>query len=485
MKSETLYDALTQVEDAWIDEAAAPAKKQTKKRAVRLRWIGAIAAVLAVAILLTAVLRPGSGGLTAYALETPVYPETAPYPSVLSAETVDREAYEAAWDAWDAARERQREARNRYSAQDLEDYLKAAIPAFLGGHQGENVSCSPTNLWLALAMLAETTGGETRAQILSLLGAADMDSLRARANSLFLVNYSNDGASKSLLAGAVWLRDDMDYKAEPLKRLAETYYAASFRGEMGSADYDEVLRRWLNEQTGERLADQVEGLSFDPQTVLALTATVDFSAQWNTEFLPSRTKDGVFHAIGGDLPCRMMRRDVDSGGFYYWGEHFGAVALTFKGEGHMRFLLPDEGVTPEALLGDPEAISFLLGRYWEWENCKNLILHLSVPRFDISSQLSLEDSLRRLGLTDAFDPKAADFTPLTDGDGVHLSEVRHGTRVTVDEEGVTATAYTMMQAPGAALPPEEEMDFTLDRPFLFAVYGADGLPIFVGIVNQP
>ena len=27
--------------------------------------------------------------------------------------------------------------------------------------------------------------------------------------------------------------------------------------------------------------------------------------------------------------------------------------------------------------------------------------------------------------------------------------------------------------------------FTLDRPFLFAVYGEDNLPLFVGIVNRP
>ena len=52
MRSEKLYDALTEVDDALVDEAAAPAEKHTKKRAVRLRWIGAIAAVLAAAILL-------------------------------------------------------------------------------------------------------------------------------------------------------------------------------------------------------------------------------------------------------------------------------------------------------------------------------------------------------------------------------------------------------------------------------------------------
>ena len=55
----------------------------------------------------------------------------------------------------------------------------------------------------------------------------------------------------------------------------------------------------------------------------------------------------------------------------------------------------------------------------------------------------------------------------------------------VDEEGVTAAAYTVILAPGASMPPEEEVDFVLDRPFLFAITGVDNLPLFVGLVNRP
>ena len=37
----------------------------------------------------------------------------------------------------------------------------------------------------------------------------------------------------------------------------------------------------------------------------------------------------------------------------------------------------------------------------------------------------------------------------------------------------------------AAEPPEEEIDFTLDRPFLFVITSPDNLPMFVGVVNDP
>ena len=56
--------------------------------------------------------------------------------------------------------------------------------------------------------------------------------------------------------------------------------------------------------------------------------------------------------------------------------------------------------------------------------------------------------------------------------------------MSIDEEGCTATAFTLMAADRMSMPPEEEVDFTLDRPFLFLITGQDGTILFAGVVNQ-
>ena len=151
----------------------------------------------------------------------------------------------------------------------------------------------------------------------------------------------------------------------------------------------------------------------------------------------------------------------------------------------MKLLLPDEGVSPEGLLQDEEAMDFLLGS-GDWENSKFLIVNLALPKFDVSSDLDLNESLQALGVTDVFSPADADFSSaIQDADGVYLSRADHAARVAIDEEGVTAAAYTVMMEAGAAEPPDEEIDFTLDRPFVFAITARSGLPLFVGIVNIP
>ena len=89
-------------------------------------------------------------------------------------------------------------------------------------------------------------------------------------------------------------------------------------------------------------------------------------------------------------------------------------------------------------------------------------------------------------MTDVFDPGAADFSPLggAASDGLYVSKLQHDARVLIDEEGCTAAAFTIASVEATAADLDmEEIDFTLDRPFLFAITNADGLPLFTGVVN--
>ena len=128
----------------------------------------------------------------------------------------------------------------------------------------------------------------------------------------------------------------------------------------------------------------------------------------------------------------------------------------------------------------------LLKNYVDWQDKKYLIINQSVPKFDVVSDMSLVEELMELGVTDVFDSSKSDFSPLTkDMTEIYVSQVEHAARVKIDEEGCEAAAYTAIILCGAAMPPEEEVDFVLNRPFLFAITGTDGLPLFLGVVNQP
>ena len=415
-----------------------------------------------------------------------VYPEMAQYPDETAYFTktgdFDDEGFSKVYDAWRTDLERQQGQLSGYR-DGIGDFVRASTKAFLSG-DGKNFVYSPLNVYMALSMLAELTDGESRTQILTLLGQETIDDVRVHAKALWNANYCADGAVTSVLASSLWLDEDESYVQKTLDTLAQNYYASTFRGQMGDSAYNEALQSWVNEQTGGLLEEQASGLEFDPETVLGLVTTIYFRAKWSQEFSEAATSSDTFHTPGQDVTCDFMHRTSSS--TYFWGEHFGAIQLSLRGSGNMKLLLPDEGVSAESLLEDAEAMDFILSRS-DWENGKFLTVNLSLPKFDVSSDFDLTAGLKTLGVTDVFDETFADFTPSIENSKgqIALSRAEHAARAAIDEEGVTAAAYTVMMEAGAAMPPDEEIDFTLDRPFVFAITSQDGLPLFIGIVNTP
>lgn len=512
------------------------APEELKKNAVqprpsRVKWFGAVAAMLAVVLLAGIALWPGRGPVSTAEGPTPsnslalqpggwldsiipphsdpgrattlaaaVYPEMAPYPNQedytkLGGYDLDWDRYEEAYSAW------WEDIRVLRSEQDfteaLAPFVTSSTAEFLSGAGSENRVYSPLNVYMALAMLTETTDGNSRQQLLDLLGADSVETLREQAQALWRENYRSDGLTTSVLANSMWLAEGWAYHQDTLDILARDYYASAFSGEMGTEEYDQALRNWIDQQTGGLLKEQANGLEMDPETILALASTIYFKAPWADDFNADRTAPDTFHAPSGDVTVDFMHKTDDM--TYYWGDHFSAISLSFdNGFGDMWLILPDEGTSPDELLTDREAMDFLLadkhGTYneetWEpeepgWEGQKRLEVNLSLPKFDVSSDLDLIGGLQALGVTDVFDPDISDFTPLTDVPELYVSQAQHAARVVIDEEGCEAASYTVITVNAESAPLGKEVDFTLDRPFIFAITGPSGLPLFVGVVNHP
>ena len=476
-KSKKLNDALSMIDDQYLDTAER--MKAPKKRSPWRKWGAAAAVVL--------LIVGGMLVLTQRGVETPedtAAPPTEAYAQFLAyeAEYPEMVRYQDAPEAW------QEESWNRWQwlreqQVDLDDYLSACLPLLLDSGGGNRV-CSPLNVYMALAMAAELSDGESRAQILDLLGTDSIEALRENADTLWNLNYRDDGVSTSILASSLWMRDDFDYRAEALQTLRDSYHASSYYGDVADPRYTEALRGWLNQQTGGLLTDAADGVSLDAGTMLELVTTVYFRAKWLTQFDAANTAPGTFHAPNGDVACDFMHGGDNI--YLYYGEHFTALQKPFEDAGELWCLVPEEGLTPEDLLNDPEAMALLTRRAYDYEKFHWYVGELSMPKFDVTSDMELRELLQALGVTDVFKSDAADFSPLFgDAEGVSLSHVKHAARLTVDEEGVTATAFTDMG--WGAGGPEGELDYTLDRPFLLRISGSswNPSPLFVGVVNDP
>ena len=472
-----LTEALDHISDKHIAEAAGAKNRR------RYQIPAMIAAILALVLLIGVMIQPltssNPGNITLsnqFLVAEPQYPEMTPYP----ADYTDDDGY-LNWQADQLALHRQPEG----YADSLGPYFTAITAQLLSNTQGGNAACSPVNIYMALAMLAESTDNASRQQILDLLGADSITDLRTQAAQVWKAHYNDDGITTSILANSLWLEEGYLYNEKTVRLLAEKYYASVFQGDLGSEEMNQALRDWINSQTGNLLQEQTKDLKLDVQTVLALASTLHYQVQWLESFQEKANTEALFHGTAGDATETFMNQTFIYNP-YYWSDNFGAISLSLEDNSRMWLILPDEGVTPEDLLSSGEAMAFLQQDANEYENQKSLMVHLSVPKFDISSNLEISQQLQALGITEIFTPGTADFTPIIpENDGGYVSQVKHATRVAIDEEGVTAAAFTVIMRAGAGRPPSDEIDFILDRPFLFVIESADGLPLFAGVVNQP
>lgn len=468
--NEKVAKALSYVDEKYVCDAAKRNKKKTKY------WISAVAAVLALVLL----------------FQIPGIPMAISAQAVSAAsdsrqmQRPDRDDYESrdAWladlDKWEAE-QKLLSSTTKDALVNLKSFFTTGSAQFLSTQGSENALWSPINAYIGLAMVTELTAGESQQQILDLFGVDDVDTLRQQVGAIWESVYRDNGHEISTLANSLWLEKGLKYQQETMDNLAHYYYASVYQGDLGSQKINNAIGAWLNNNTGGLLKNATENINLSPDTILALYSTIYFQAKWQDQFNQARNTQDVFHTPDGDITATFMNKTKTQMS-YYWGETFSAVTMSLKNGSKMWFILPDEGYTTADVLADGAYMQMVLQP--NWENQKWMMVNLSVPKFDVSSTIQLKDGLQEMGVTDVFSEGIADFSAITGDVPIFLTAANQSVRVEIDEEGVKAAAYIEIPGAGSAAPPDEIIDFILDRPFIFAITTAN-IPLFMGTVNNP
>ena len=475
MKRKHVLEVLDKIDDRYVTET----EKAPKKMRKRPYWIGAVAAVLAVVICISSFLNTPI--ITANAIALPEDARIMDHPDL--DDYKDRESYMADVELWKAETDYRRTTREN-AAISLSQFFTEASAEFLTSQNNENALWSPINAYIGLAMLAEITDGDSRKEILDLFGASDIETLRSQVSAIWESVYEDDGNEICTLAKSLWLEDGLNYNQDAMNNLAYHYYASVYQCDLGSDSANKSIGNWLNKNTGGMLKDRTDKIDLSPDTILAIYSTLFYQAKWSDEFNSKNNTNDIFHGVNGDTNVTYMNKKLCQMN-YYWHDDYSAVALSLKNGSTMWFILPDEGKTTADVLNGSaygEMISSGSGEEG-WQNKKYMKVNLSVPKFDVSSTVNLKDGLGRMGVTKVFDMENSDFTAITSDSPVYISAVNQSARVEIDEKGVKAATYIEIPGCGSAMPPEEIIDFVLNRPFVFVI-SKGNLPLFTGVVNN-
>ncbi|NXI25827.1 SPB6 protein, partial [Sterrhoptilus dennistouni] len=357
-------------------------------------------------------------------------------------------------------------------------------------NSGQNVFFSPFSISSALSMVLLGSRGSTEAQIskvLSLKNAQD-----AHNGYQSLLREINDPNTKYILrtANRLYGEKTFDFLPSFLESSEKSYHAGLEQMDFVQAweDCRKQINGWVEERTEGKIQNLLAEGILNSLTRLVLVNAIYFKGNWEEKFNKESTSERAFHINKNETrPVQMMFKEANFNMTYIGDLQTKILELPYMGnEVSMIILLPDaiqDGSTGLERLERELTYEKLI----DWINPEMMDstkVRVSLPRFKLEENYDLKPLLMSMGMSDAFDSGKADFSGISSGKELVLSEVVHKSFVEVNEEGTEAAAATaaVMMMRCAMIVPE----FRADHPFVFFIrHNKTGSILFCGRFCSP
>ena len=347
----------------------------------------------------------------------------------------------------------------------------------------ENVVFSPLSIGHALLMAREAADETTAAAIDDTFGLPDGMSAHEAWNSLDTDLAASNGTAVAIdetaspivtVADRLWPSTSATPDQAWIDLLA-THHGADVEtidvtdGEGSRAQ----INGWVADQTNGLIPELLPAGFVDPNTVLVLTDTVYFKAQWRSIFGKYGPEDGRFTRLDGSELDVSYLVDLEQPGPRGVGDGYVGAEVPYLGDDYaMLLIVPDEGRFEELrerlsadLLAEIDA-TFTTGPY-----------ELRMPEWETTTAIDFLDWLAERDIAPGAFPGI--------GPGVFLDGAVHGADIAVDEIGTEAAAATALGFEESG-PPEPELVVAAERPFFYLVRHLDtGAILFAGQVTDP
>ncbi len=353
---------------------------------------------------------------------------------------------------------------------------------------------SPFSISCALAMTYGGARGDTAVQIAKALHfKLPAEQLHSAFHRLIAdLNHQNDSgtdpntprAVELLTANALWTQSGERILPEFQKLIEKSYggglIPVDFRDAPAAAC--EYINHWVEEQTRGRIKDLIKPNHIDSRTVLILTNAIYFKALWASPFPATLTRPGDFQASSGEkVPAKLMHLT----GKFAYAEDTTAQALELPYQGanlSMVIVLPKAS---DGLSSLESSLSLTKLDGWVSSLLQRRI-EVILPRFKLTAEFELKDTLSSLGMPAAFAGGDADFSGMNGSRDLVISAVVHKAFVEVEEKGTEAAAATGVVMARASLAMGPPVVFRADHPFLFLIRDkSTGSILFIGRLARP
>ncbi len=352
--------------------------------------------------------------------------------------------------------------------------------------EDSNLFFSPYSLSVALTMTYEGARGKTAEEMQSVLHIPENAGQRRNG---FKETYDEinkkDKKYKLSTANALWAQKDYKFLKEYLDIAEEYYHGKStnvdFIDEEEREKSRQLINKWVEEQTNDKIKDLIPQGALDSLTRLVLTNAIYFKGNWLTQFDKKDTTEQDFKTGSGNMvkvPMMSLTKDVEFN--YAETNDIQILEMPYDGEElSMIIVLPKEN----SLKNVEKTLN--VEKVSEWKSALvNQKVIVFLPKFRFETKYFMVEMLSEIGMPTAF-TESADFSGMDGTTSLLIQNVIHQAFVDVNEEGTEAAAATAVivgiESVGPVIPV-----FRADHPFIFIIQERKtGNILFLGKVNDP
>jgi len=344
----------------------------------------------------------------------------------------------------------------------------------------KNVLISAWSIQTALNMAVNGASGNTLDEMIKTMGCAGCTVANINQEHELLAKFMEEQSGSPILTSAnAFFYDQARVNVlNPfLTTLNKSYKATNAQYNFNNVDDSKgKINAWVKENTKGKIDGIIDAIT--DEDVAFLINAIYFKADWMTGFDPELTQDGDFITSSG---AKATAKYVFGDRTFNFGTDgtLNIVDIPFKDSTYsISFVQQIDKNSLNAAWATKITPDYMDLLYSKLKQDRAMV---RFPRIKLSFKDDLVETLKAMGIKDAFSDNQARFRNLSN-DQIFINQIVHKAVLEIDEKGAEGAAVSSIGFGNTSLPPV----FTYDRPYVLVLrHIATNTMLFTGFVNDP
>ena len=369
-------------------------------------------------------------------------------------------------------------------------FCNSTYGALMWQNSAKNISYSPLGLYSLINQMEYASSDDyLTSRLNTLLGLTEDERVSFYRKIMKANSFANE-ENTTQLKNAAFFNATYNPNQNFVNNLTNIYceaYQLNFTTEANK------IVEWVNKAVNSDGFIDTRFLEIDKDTELFLFSTLYFKNAWSHKYLEEDNfEDDFYLDSSSKVNANFMKHSYHVDSYYDYDKYIAVKDYYYGGYASVTYLVPKSttdniyDLTRNVNIFRDNEYNKISDRY------SDITVNLTVPKFKTKTELDFKRMMKNLNLDFIFDPSVDSFhnafdDEKLDGYNIYVQNMKQKNEVEFNESGSVIKSVSMasMAKETAMAPSMDTIDVNLNQPFIYIIKDTNGVPIFIGHVDNP